>query len=109
MAIDIFNTEILTGNLLTSVVKQSYTHAKKHLQEGVTFVKDEILDIYDKAGNCLSKMVLPVNNFLKDLTQIDEEFRRELNKQSLQANLATNAGNVILMEQTLSGYMEENY
>jgi len=108
---DILKTDALTENLLSfhSVVKQSYSHAKKHLQDGVTFVKDEIMDIYDTAGSCLTKMVLPVNNFLKDLTQIDEEFQHEINREMQPVKVPNRNCNVIPIEQALNGYMEENY
>ncbi|HEX7906442.1 MAG TPA: hypothetical protein VF487_21355 [Chitinophagaceae bacterium] len=108
---DILKTDALTENLLSfhSVVKQSYSHAKKHLQDGVAFVKEEIMDIYDTAGSCLTKMVLPVNNFLKDLTQIEEEFQHEINREMQPVKVVNHNCNIIPIEQALSGYMEENY
>lgn len=61
---------------------QSYDQAKKQLETGVaaisdsvSFIKDELITLYDRTGNYLQQMLLPVNNFLKDMTQIDSDFR----------------------------------
>lgn len=103
--------DVLTDNMVSinSLIKQSYEHAKKHLQEGVSVFKEEFIDIYDKAGYYLNKIALPVNNFLKDITQIDAELQQEIYKQSLQPNNLVVPGPLVSVEKALSGFMEENY
>ena len=52
-------------------------------------------------------MALPVNNFLKDITQIEAEFQQELIKESGQ--FICMEGKMIPVEEVLSQPMEENY
>ncbi len=102
--------QVLNENKLTinSFLKSSYNHAKKGLEDGVSFIKDEFSAIYDKTGQYLNKMVLPVNNFLKDLTQIEAELLQEVSKESEQY-ICLN-GEMVSVEQVLSSHvMEENY
>jgi hypothetical protein len=109
--------QVLNENKLTinSFLKSSYNQAKKGLeggvnfiQDGVSFIKDEFSAIYDKTGQYLNKMVLPVNNFLKDLTQIEAELLQEVSKES-QQYICLN-GEMVPVEQVLSSHiMEENY
>jgi len=108
---DVFKPETATENLISinSVLKQSYNQAKKHLHDGMSTIKEEFLEIVDTAGDYLHRMVLPVNNFLKDFTQIDAEFRQELNKDVIKLTPAGGCGTIIPIEQALSGMMEENY
>jgi hypothetical protein len=108
--------EVLSENKVTinSFLKQSYNQARKQLeggvtfiQDGVTYIKDEFSDICDKTGHYLNKMVLPVNNFLKDLTQIESELKQEVCKDS--AQFITLDGKLVPVDQVLSQPMEENY
>lgn len=94
-------------NMMTihSFMRDSYNEAKKQFRDGVTFIKDEVNNIYENAGNCLNSMALPVNNYLKDLTQIEAELRQEENKASCRAN----NNNIIPIEIALLSPMEENY
>ena len=103
--------ELVTQKLLpvNSMFKHSYDHAKKSLQGGVnvihesiTVIKEEFIGIYDKAATYMNKMALPVNNFLKDLTQIDAEFQAELGP-------STTRHGIVPIEEALKGRMEENY
>ena len=91
---------------VNSVFKQSYDHAKKHIQEGVNVIQESILGIYDKASSYVHKMALPVNNFIKDLTQIEAEFQAEIRGKSVGM---TTASCIIPLEEALKGRMEENY
>jgi hypothetical protein len=92
---------------INAVIQHSYASAKKQFNDGVTVFRDELTAIYGKAENCISRMALPVNNFLKDLRQIDCELQLEIRKDILGAGLPDN---VIPMTQPLaSGFMEENY
>lgn len=95
---------------MNSKLKHSYDQAKKHFQDGVnviqgsiTVIKDEFLGIYDKATSYMNKMALPVNNFLKDLSQIEAEFKAELS-----SNTFGPCG-IIPIEEALKRPMESNY
>ena len=106
---DMVSEKILPMN---SVFKQSYDSAGKFLhgtvsviQEGVTVIKDEFMGIYDKAATMVNKMALPVNNFLKDLTQIEAEFQAELSNRTR----VSHSCSIIPLEEALKGRMEENY
>ena len=106
--------EVLEENKMTinSFLKQSYDQAKKQLedgvsflQDGISFIKDEFSSLYNQTGDCLNKMVSPVNNFLKDPTQIDAEFKQEEFKIAEQST----SSNIIPLEIALLSPMEENY
>ena len=95
---------------MNSMLKHSYDQAKKHfqggvsaIQGGITVIKDEFLGIYDKATSYMNKMALPVNNFLKDLSQIDAEFKAELSSKTF------GPCGIIPIEEALKGPMESNY
>lgn len=112
----VVEAEVLSENKLTinSFLKHSYDNAKKgiedgvHLiQDGVSFIKDEFSALYDITGVYLNKMVLPVNNYLKDLSQIDSEFQKENAKDY--PHLICLNGQMVPVEQALAGPMEENY
>lgn len=79
-------------------VHQSYLQTKKQLQGSVTVIRDEFSSMYDKAGSYFSRMAMPINNFLKDLSQIEKELQLELSKEQLQGGHCS-----------LPVYMEENY
>ena len=92
---------------INSFIKESYKQAKKQVGNSVSFIKEEFSFIYDKTSICLNRMALPVNNFLKDLTQIESEFQQELNKESGQFMYLQ--GKIVPVEEVLSQPMEENY
>lgn len=85
----------------------SYIQAKKQLEDGVSFIKEEFSFMYDKTSICLNRMALPVNNFLKDLTQIDAEFQQEQYKETGQYICLH--GKMMPIEEVLLQPMEENY
>lgn len=108
--------QVLNENKMTinSFLKQGYDQAKKGLEggvnlihDGVSFIKDEFSSFYNTTGQYLNMMVLPVNNFLKDLTQIETELQQEVSKES--AQLICLNGVMVPVEQALSIPMEENY
>jgi hypothetical protein len=114
--LSVVEPEVLDENKTTinSFLKQSYGHAKKGLeggvnliQDGVSFIKEEFSSFYNTTGQYLNKMVLPVNNFLKDLTQIELELQQEVSKDSSQ--LISLNGVMVPVEQVLNRPMEENY
>lgn len=107
--------EILQDNKITinSLLKQSYEQAKKQLgegvhliQDGVSFIKEEFAVFYHESGRCLNWMSLPVNNFLKDSTEIEMELLREVSKESPYYLLMN--GEMVPVEQVLCMPMEDN-
>lgn len=106
-AASVVKPDVLKENMLTinSFLRQSYNDAKKSVQDGVTFFKEEFSSIYDRTGSYLNRMLLPVNNFLKDLAQIDTELEQEENRE-MAINKITN---IIPIEHAAKGPMEENY
>jgi len=122
--------EILENNKTTinSFLKQSYEQAKKqigsgvsfiqgsvayiqdsvsYIQDGVSFLKAEFSSFYHESGQCLSRMSLPVNNFLKDHTQIETELLQEISKESAHYMLMN--GEMVPVEKVLGMPMEENH
>ena len=98
---------ILNENKMTinSFLRQSYDSAKKNIEDGASFIKDELTTLYDKTSDCLNRMALPVNNFLKDHFEIESEMQRhEMNAVENPAST-----NVIPIEIALLSPMEENY
>ena len=75
----------------------------------MSVIKDEFIGIYDKAGSYLHIIAHPVNNFLKDHSQIEEELQQELCKETLQFSAVVTSINVIPIDQALQRPMEQNY
>ena len=103
-SLDLFKTESITQNLISL-----NSAVKKHLHDGVNFMKEEIMDMYDKAGTCLTKMASPVNNFLKDLGQIENELKLEYVKDCICNSPSEEINRMAFGTGSLPGYMEENY
>lgn len=108
--------DVLDENKLTihSFLRQSYNQAKKQWEEGISFIqggvnffKEEFSAIYDKTGQYIDRMLLPVNNFLKDIKQIDSELKQEISKES--PGLMYMNGKMVTAEHALSQSREENY
>ena len=108
--------DVLDENKLTihSFLRQSYNQAKKQLEEGISFIQDgvnffkeEFSAIYDKTGQYIDRMLLPVNNFLKDIKQIDSELKQEVSKES--PELMYLNGKMVTVDHVLSQSVEENY
>jgi hypothetical protein len=94
---------ILKENMqsIVSFLKYSYESAKKNIQDTTSFFKEEFTFFYDKTGTYVNRMLLPVNNFLKDLTQIDSELNEEINKEQKEF--------IVPLEKAVKSPMEENY
>jgi hypothetical protein len=114
--ISVVQAEVLRENMQTihSFLKQSYDEAKKQLengvefiQDGASFLKDEFVAFYEESGHCLNRMLLPVNNFIKDLQQIDLDLKKEMSIQSPYSLLMD--GEMVPVEKVLTMPMEENY
>ncbi len=101
-------TEVQPDNMVTihSILKESYSQAKTHIQGGFSFFRTEVQEMYNQAETCVNNMILPVNNFLKDLTQIDTDFQKESINDQAQCK---SMGNIVPIEVALLSPMEENY
>jgi hypothetical protein len=107
-SLTVLKQDSFAEKLLPAVITESYSHAKKHLQDGITAIKDEFIGMYDKAATCINRIALPINNFLKDMGEIEAEFMNEVQKESLRP-AAPSLMVVFPSEQALNGYLEENY
>lgn len=114
--ISVVQPDVLNENKLSinSFLKQSYDEARKQLengvmliQDGVSFFKEEFSTFYHETGLCLNRMALPVNNFIKDLPQIETELLQEVSKESSHYLLMN--GEMVPVEKVLSMPMEENH
>ena len=101
--------EVISENnpTMQDFLKQSYQHAKKQIGSEITRIKEDFSDMFNHAGYYVNNMVLPVNNYLKDFTQIDAELSQEINKEA--AHFMTLNGQAVPIEQVLNQPMEENY
>jgi hypothetical protein len=114
--ISFVQSKVLKENMQTihSFLKQSYDEAKQQLENGVgflqdraSFLKDELSAFYQGSGQCLNRMLLPVNNFVKDLQQIDLDLKKEMSIESPHTLLMD--GEMVPVEKVLTMPMEENY
>ncbi len=107
--ISVVHPEVLEENKMTinSFLKQSYEQAKKQVEDGMFFIKEEFSVFYHETGQCLNRMALPINNFLKDLTQIETELLQEVSKESSHHLLMN--GEMVPVEKVLTMPMEENH
>lgn len=108
------NPEIIDENRMSihTFLNGSYDHAKKQighgvsmLQDGMSYIKDEFSSFYDKTGTYITNMLSPVNNFLKDLSQIETEFQQE----EFNTMSPVTSCTIIPIEVALQSPMEENY
>ena len=115
-SMSVVQPDVLNENKMTihSFLKQSYDEAKKQWEDGVSFIRDgvsffkeEFSAIYDKTGQYIDRMMLPVNNFLKDIKQIDSELKQEISQESTELIFLN--GKMLTVDQALSQPMEENY
>ena len=112
----VVHPEISEDNKMTinSFMKQSYDQAKKQAEDCVSYIQDRVLIInegfsvfYYETGQCINKMALPVNNFLKDISQIESELLKEISTVSPHYLLMN--GEMIPVEKVLTMPMEENH
>jgi hypothetical protein len=59
-------------NSINTFMRHSYEQAKKQIESGISAFKDEFRQT---AEACIDFFRLPVNNYLKDIGQIENEFR----------------------------------
>ncbi|MBC7936158.1 MAG: hypothetical protein H7Y86_12480 [Rhizobacter sp.] len=75
---------------------------------GISFLREGISDAIDKTGEHISNHIVhPVNNFLKDLTHMDHEFKKVQEAEN-EFRLCLN-GKYMTANDILQMPMEENY
>ena len=91
-----------------SYIKNTFTETKKDIGEGISLFKEGHTDKINKKGEYIKNdLVLPVNNFIKDITQIEKEFEAE---RDINAEFCICIeGKMIPAEEVLNMPMEENY
>lgn len=94
-------------NSIYDFLKNSYNEQKEKLSEGVSFLKDGLSDAIDKTRSYVNIFAFPINNYLKDFTQIEEEFKQETSKS--QEYCICLEGEMVTEGEVLSRPMEENY
>ncbi len=105
--LSVVKPDVLKDNMtsISSFLKDSYSSAKKNIQDGVTFFKDEFSAFYNKTGTYINQMMLPVNNYLKDTAEIETD----LQQQKSNDPAASHYGHLVPIEEALRSPMEENY
>lgn len=98
---------VLSDNKMTihQFLRHSYEEVNRYMDDGVSFLKDMLFDMNRHAGACFSTMLPPINNFLKDHTQIEADFVQE----AVNAPEEILSRNIIPIEIALLSPMEENY
>lgn len=85
-------------------VHNYFIEKRKEIADGLSFFKD---DLSERTGRYIDHVTLPVNNFLKDVAQIEKEFKEELSKGKEYCICID--GKMIPASEVLSLSMEENY
>ncbi|MES2849825.1 MAG: hypothetical protein V4685_12265 [Bacteroidota bacterium] len=88
--------------------KNTLSETKKEISEGFTSFKEGISDKLNKTGAYIKNdLVLPVNNFIKDVTQIEKEFEAE--RRNNGEYCICIEGKMVPADEVLKMPMEENY
>ncbi len=100
--------DVLSENMLSisHYIKQSYSSARKQVQEGVNLIQEGVTFIKEEFTEYINLMALPVNNFLKDIAEIEADFRKEL---TAEVDIPPAPGVVPVSVAIATGPMEENY
>ena len=103
------NSTVLIRNIDTvqTYFKNTFSETKKEISESFSSFKDGITGTFNKTGAYISDLVLPVNNFIKDISQIEEEFEEERKKNEEYCICLD--GQMIPATDVLNLQMEENY
>lgn len=88
-------------------VKNTLHDTRKEIGEGLNYFKDGVAGSFYKTGDYLNSLVLPVNNFIKDITQIEREFEAERKKKG--EFCIRLDGKMVPASEVLKMDMEENY
>ena len=106
------NATILTPALetLNNFASNTYDAALKQMNNGLVYfqhkvcdLQNEVSNLYDNADAFMQQMDTPVNNFLKNINDIDTDFKKEvISKDCMVSGL-------VPLEIALLSPMEENY
>lgn len=94
-------------NAIHDFVKKSVQEKKHVISEGLSHFKEGISTALAETKSYASLLTLPVNNLLKDISQMEREFREELIKEK-EYCICLN-GKMVPASQVLAMPMEENY
>jgi len=94
-------------NAVHDFVKKSMKEKRQVISHGLSHFKDGVAGAFDETKSYVHLLTLPVNNLLKDLSQIDQDFEEELRKNK-EYCICLN-GKMIPANEVLSMPMEENY
>ncbi len=89
-------------------IKNTFNETRKEISDGLTSFREGLTDRLNKTGAYIKNdLVLPVNNFIKDIAQIESEFAAE-QKNNAEYCICIE-GKMIPAEEVLKMPMEENY
>lgn len=94
-------------NAIHDFVKKSVKEKRQVIAEGLSNFKEGLAGALGETKSYVNLLTLPVNNFLKDISQIDSDFEEELKKNS-EYQICLN-GKMIPANEVLTMPMEENY
>ena len=101
------------SSTIQEFLHDSYEHTKKQIEHGVhfinnqvSFIKEELTTLYDRTGDIFQNMMSPVNNFLKDSSQMERDFLADAGEI---IPFSSPSCSIIPIEIALLSPMEENY
>ena len=75
---------------------------------GFNGLKEELVSLGNPPTPWIDNMSQPVNNFLKDPLEMEKEFRKEVDTDTVSFRSRT-LGKIIPIDEALKGCMEQNY
>jgi hypothetical protein len=94
-------------NAIHDFVKKSMKEKKQVIADGLSNFKEGLSDAFGDKQSYINLLTLPVNNFLKDISQIEKDFEAELKKNTEYCVYLD--GKMIPANEVLCMPMEENY
>ena len=92
---------------LQGFLKSTYNDQKEKLSECVDIFKEGLSEAINVTTSCVNTVMLPINNFIKDLGQMEEEFRQEHLRNEEQYIYLE--GQMVPRNDVMTRPMEENY
>jgi hypothetical protein len=103
--VSVVRPDVLKENRLSinTQLKNSYSQVKKQIEEGISAVRNEWMELKHTAEACMDMLASPVNNHLKDTGQIERDFNPVLDPAS--------SASVVPITEAISTnrFSEENY
>ena len=93
-------------NAIHEFVKTSVNEKTLMISKGLSGMREDITEAFNEKSS-YRNLLTPVNNFLKDLAQIEREFEEELRKNT-EYCVPLN-GKMVPSSEVLNMQMEENY